>query len=111
MLEGFVINPYVLGETLRGQHLAKQTFEILHKKFPGYTWLVGVDLDGGILDIRVKDFPNRWGFTEHISRWTEQRILRAGGEVLERWHLSRSRVRRHEVQTLRDNPFRRPDIG
>lgn len=111
MLEGFVISPYTLGATLRSQEVARQTFEILHKKFPGYTWLVGVDLDGGILDIRVKNFPNRWGFTEHISRWTPQRVMRAGGEVLERWHLSRARIKRHQVRELRADLFRRPDIA
>ncbi len=107
------MNPYSLGSTIQGKRLAQQTFEILHLKFPGYTWMIGIDLDGGILDIWVHNLPSGYGFTEHISKWSPWRIIRAGGEVLERWNVSRSRANQDEIAEIRARPLllRRPEIG
>lgn len=61
--------------------------------YPGYPWMVNADIVGGLVTIQL-DFSGRWGCTlywktvEH-DRAEMKEVMRAGGELLERFRLKR----------------------
>lgn len=77
-------------------NLARQMMEILQREFPGYPWGCRADSRGGILGITIPGLTGPTAqFVVHIDavqneddlkRW----MKRAGGELLERFRLSRS---------------------
>lgn len=80
--------------------LCKGVAETLHKHYPGYLW--GVAINQGIVDIRCLNLSGTWGYTLHLpksysaSDWDRQ-VLRAGGEILERY---RQRRGQHNPQDV-----------
>jgi hypothetical protein len=72
--------------------LAKNAAEMLHKHYPGHLWAVAVD--GPFLDVRNLYLSGDWGFRVSIptfysaSEWDKQ-VMRAGGELLERYRQTR----------------------
>ena len=72
----------------------------LTKHYPGYDWAVGVSYDGGTVTIRlmVEDDPdvNGYGYLLHLATLmapgAHQRVMQAGGEILERYGLPRDRA-------------------
>lgn len=71
--------------------------EDLTRAFPGYPWMVGANHEAGTLQIDLMiDKPiglERYGFLLHISTVLgaggQKAVMRAGGELLERFGLRR----------------------
>lgn len=75
--------------------IAKRAAEHLHKHYPGHIWAVNVE--GSMLDVRNLMLSGNWGFRLSIpsmyssSDWDKQ-VLRAGGEILERYRQRRAQI-------------------
>jgi len=86
--------------------LAKNAAEMLHKHYPGHLWAVAVD--GYFLDVRNLYLDGRWGFRLAIpkfyssSDWDKQ-VVRAGGEILERYRQRRARADEAALHNLPTN--------
>ncbi len=74
--------------TINELFLAKRAAEQLHTKYPGHLWAVSID--GSFLDVRNMALSGNWGFRVSLremysaSDW-DKKIMRAGGELLERY--------------------------
>ena len=86
--------------------LARTAAEDLHATYPGHLWGVTVLDDGAILDIRNLALSGIWGFRIkladfiHSSSALKAQVLRGGGELLERYRVSRSKHGVDDVPTL-----------
>jgi hypothetical protein len=83
--------------------LAKHAAELLHKHYPGHLW--GVNVEGPFLDVRNFYLAGEWGFRLSIpaiysASELDARIMRAGGEILERYRQRRGAVDEASVHTL-----------
>lgn len=83
--------------------LCKNIAEHLHAKYPGHLWMVGSNQ--GIVEIRNLALSGRWGFVVHKDKIDPdyRLITRAGGELLERFRVSRGRMRLTEMDSLERN--------
>lgn len=95
------------GPTLREQLLAADAGDALHVAYPGHWWAVSASERDGMLDVRLAMAMN-WGFRIKIAAGAEysasdlkRRVLMAGGEILERFKLSRGRARADEINGLK----------
>jgi hypothetical protein len=83
--------------------MAKNAADHLHKHYPGHLWAVAID--GGFLDIRDLYLSGDHGYRLKIgqmfsgSDW-EKKIMRAGGEILERYRQRRGVVDEAGIHTL-----------
>lgn len=73
--------------------LCKNAAERLHKTYPGHLW--AVDIQGAVLNVRNLALSGVWGFTLHLpavysASEFDRQLTRAGGELLERYRVSRS---------------------
>lgn len=96
------------GPRLLDLDLAKRLAGHLTKHYPGHPWAVNVDSRQGIATVQNMRLSGRWGFMlklrdlayeDEIAREAKQ----AGGELLERYRLSRGRFRANEYETLPTN--------
>lgn len=85
------------GPTARELLLAKQSFDVLDRSYPGHLWGISVNERQGIADIRNFGLSGQWGYrlklSDHYtaSDWDKQ-VQRAGGEILERYRVARKRA-------------------
>jgi len=83
--------------------MAKDAAETLHTAYPNHLW--AVDIQGSVMNVRNMMLAGNWGFTLHIpsiysaSEWKKQ-ILRAGGEILERYRQARGRMDQEKMLLL-----------
>lgn len=102
-------NPHVsIGATAEVQ--AKNAADMLHKHYPGYLWGVNVDSKGGVMKVFNLTLSGQWGFVIKLAQLDPEyrKVMRAGGEILERYRLSRSRRKENAVAELKRDFFRRP---
>ena len=83
---------------------AKAIAEKLHEKYPGHLW--GVNVAHGVADIRNLYLAGNWGYRLIIpkiysSSDLDARVVRAGGEILERFKLSRGAANDAELMDLK----------
>lgn len=75
--------------------IAKKIGSALVNKYPGRQWGVRVDVPGGVMVILCPSVSNEKGYHMHLKGDTintmELRAIRAGGEILERYGISRER--------------------
>lgn len=75
--------------------MCKTAAEKLHRTYPGHLW--AVDIQGGtVLNVRNMALSGQWGFTLRLptiysASEFDRQLVRAGGELLERYRVSRSR--------------------
>lgn len=84
---------------------AKSMAEALHQAYPGHLWAVTCDGKTGMADIRNLGLSGSWGFRlklKHIYSASEFKrdVLRGGGELLERYRLSRGRLDIDQLSSL-----------
>jgi len=87
--------------------LAKTIGDTLEKHYPGWAWMVHVDSEGEIVNIMsgvLNEFQVKmYGFTYHLHNLTyshkaaTQKAIKAGGELLERANMPRSRWTGQEI--------------
>ena len=89
--------------TMNEYFMAKNAAELLHKSYPGHLWAVSVD--GGFLDVRNLMLDGKMGFRLKIgqmfsgSDW-DKKVMRAGGEVLERYRQRRGVIDEAGIHNL-----------
>lgn len=71
---------------------AKSCMELLQKHYPGWWWKVVADSQQGIVTINIPILMGNWVFNIRGTELSERMVIRAGGEILERFRLPRSAV-------------------
>lgn len=74
--------------------LSKQIAEALHKHYPNQLWGVNVEARTGLITIRNLYLAGNWGYVLKMgaiysASALEKDAIRAGGEILERFRMSR----------------------
>lgn len=90
--------------------LSKQMADTLFKQYPGepnkpHLWAVSVDSQQGIADVRNLGLSGSWGFRlvlpqAYSASYFDQMVMRAGGELLERYRVSRGRAGVSHIEAL-----------
>ena len=96
--------------------ICKQVADDLGKHYPGHPWAIGADHEAGVLWIHLAYPDNRMtaadvmsgpsfgipGYLLHIkslkSKYDWGKVMRAGGELLERYDIARGRMRESDWQ-------------
>ena len=86
--------------------MAKSMAESLNTTYPGHLWAVTCDGKTGMADVRNLALSGNWGFRlklDDIYSASEfkKNVLRAGGEILERFRLSRGKARENQYSDLK----------
>jgi hypothetical protein len=91
-----------LPTTVAAELLAKTAVAILERHYPDWGWAVRVDDLGGVMEVRSMVIPGKWGFLLKIRSIDPEgkTIMRAGGELLERYRLRRGRRKPGATQEL-----------
>ena len=92
--------------------IAKNVAELLQQTYPGYQWAVNADLHGGVVHIYNLNLSGRWGFLMKVKDVVEdggkRKVMQAGGELLERYRVSRGRINQAEYESMRLDNFGNP---
>jgi hypothetical protein len=85
--------------------LAKNAAETLHQHYPGHLWAVSVNQRARMLDIRNLALSGAWGFriplaTIFSGTQLDRLVMRAGGELLERYRVQRGAANVEALQAL-----------
>jgi hypothetical protein len=85
--------------------LAKEMAETLHAAYPGHMWGVHVQGTQGVADIRNLALSGDWGFRIKLpaiysASEFKRKVLLGGGELLERYRVSRGRVDHDQIDAL-----------
>ena len=86
--------------------MAKEMADLLHQHYPGHLWAVSCDGAGsGFADVRNLSLSGTWGFRVKLRELFSasdfrRRIVMAGGEILERYNLSRGKLRQEELAAI-----------
>lgn len=98
MSDDLVLDPSQLKMSGPDVTLAKNVADVLHRKYPGHLWAVSVH--GGVVQVFNLLLSGRFGFTVHADKIdTEYRaIVRAGGEILERYRQRRGAMNTDALQ-------------
>ena len=86
-------------QAIQGQALENRMGELLSRKYPSRQWYLDANVGGGVLDIRAIDISMKYGMVIHMTHTAmemEQRVLKAAGELLERFALSRNKNANNE---------------
>jgi hypothetical protein len=77
--------------TANDEILAKQAADMLNKHYPGHLWAVNVNSEGGVMLIKNFSISFLYGYTLHLDKLDVglQKVMRAGGEILERAKMKR----------------------
>lgn len=86
------------GETdLKDIELCKVVAAVLMRFYPGHVWYVAANSDSTVRMIDIKlHYPDKlgllpkFGYKMRLDGATDDKIMRAGGELLERYRLARS---------------------
>ena len=77
--------------------MAETMAETLHAAYPGHMWAVACDGKTGMADVRNLYLSGNWGFRLKLrdiysASEFKRDVIRAGGELLERYRMSRGRM-------------------
>ena len=83
--------------------LARNMAETLHRHYPGHAW--AVTCERGVATVRDLLLSGQMGFVlrvadQYSASEFERAVVRAGGEMLERYRLSRGQPRDDEYENL-----------
>lgn len=81
-------------EAIRADALCKMIGRTLKRHYPRRSWYVDVSVSGGVAKILCPSISMRHGFVLHIDKSLfdlERDVVRAGGQILEMFRLSRNR--------------------
>lgn len=88
--------------------LCTNIMDVLHKHYPGHRWMVGIDDVGGIVNICHPELSGVHGMTLHITKIDSnfKKVVRAGGELLERFRIARGCYNADAMAELKRNNLR-----
>ena len=98
-----VIVPDYLQREHWDKEISKAVGEVLYKHYPGYRWAVHCDGHNGVVDVRNLTLSGKWGFRMMLRDMCTQEIVRAGGEILERYRVRRGKLNGEEIADLPRN--------
>lgn len=83
--------------------LCKRIANVLLKHYPGHVWHVEANCEkAGVANIKL-NYPDKlgvlpkFGYRLHISKLSDDKIMRAGGELLERYKLARTKATPYSI--------------
>lgn len=83
---------------------AKRIAETLHATYPGHLWGVNASAETGIATVFNLRLSGKWGFiiklSEIIHDPSMKKVKQAGGEILERYRVSRGRIDHDQIDDL-----------
>ncbi|MGL4232992.1 MAG: hypothetical protein ACRDAM_14670 [Casimicrobium sp.] len=84
---------------------ARNVAEALNKHYPGHLWAVDIPPHQGVINVRDLMLAGNWGFRILKTQWAtvselEKLAMRYGGELLERYKVSRSKLNHDEIDSL-----------
>lgn len=99
------------GETaIADIEICKAVAGVLMRHYEGHVWHVGCDSSPTVRMIDIKlNYPDKlgmlpkFGFKLKLDGCTDAKIMRAGGELLERYRLSRARANSYSMATAIEN--------
>lgn len=82
--------------------VASQVGELLHVAYPGYVWRVTVLQ--GVVTVHNAMLSGQWGFLLKIASLDPEGkvVVRAGGELLERYNLTRAKNKRAGQEEMKE---------
>lgn len=85
-------------------NMMRDASDRLTTMYPGYLWAVAVE--GSVMNVWCANIPTRYGYTIKIpaiysASWLDVELMRAGGEILERYSQSRSKRATMDPSLLR----------
>ena len=85
--------------------MAKDMADALHTAYPGHLWAVNVNGDKGLADIYNLALSGDRAYRMHLNTIYsasefKKDVLRAGGEILERFRVARARFNLDHYSTL-----------
>ncbi len=87
--------------------MSAEVGEKLHKHYPGWAWAVHANTTGGVVDIWNPALDMKYGFRLHISDINSDPLLKcvikAGGEMLERFKMARGKFSLDEWMAAQRN--------
>ncbi len=93
--------------------LARDMADTLFRHYPGeptrpHLWAVSVNAEQGIAEVRNLGLSGQWGFQLNLPHNYSasdfaKRVMRAGGELLERFRVSRGRAGISHIDALPTN--------
>ena len=88
--------------------MSKEMAEALHLAYPGHLWAVTCDGTIGFADVRNMLLSGNWGFRIKLDEiysgsQFRKKVIMAGGELLERYRLSRGSFKQDEYSNLETN--------
>lgn len=94
--------------TAHDHTLAKEMADALLDHYPGHLWAVSADSATGMCDIRNLLFSGEWGYRLKIpliysASAFKADVIRAGGEILERFRSARGRFDEGHYAGLKTN--------
>lgn len=77
--------------------LAKEVADALHQHYPNHFWAVQVEGKQGVIYVRNLSLSGSWGYVIKLgpiysASELRRQIMRAGGELLERYRVARARA-------------------
>ena len=89
-------------------NVAKDMAETLHAAYPNHLWAVTCEGDKGIATVRNLALSGNWGFVMKLSEMVtasdwKKMVIRAGGELLERYKLRRGSADQAAIADLKTN--------
>ena len=86
--------------TLSAMITCRNIGDVLVKKYPGYTWMVKPYQDESAYQLFCLELSGEWGYVLHHNKIDNdyKAVVRAGGEILERYKLSRVRLKQDHLQ-------------
>lgn len=97
--------------------LCKDTADLLIKHYPGFLWAVEPDQRGGIINIKILNFHDQYGYTIRVLELQEdpkrREVVKAGAELLRRFHYPGTRYRTDLANGVPRGPDGRaiPDVS
>lgn len=70
----------------------KAVAEILHSHYRGHFWAVATDSKQGCVLITIPILLGNWKFMLKLKELTPAKVIKAGGEILERFNIPRSSI-------------------
>jgi hypothetical protein len=85
--------------------IAKEMADALFTAYPGHLWAVHVDGKQGMADIRNLHLSGKYGYRLRMpliysASAFKKDVLRAGGEILERFDQRRGKVNPDHIETM-----------
>ena len=93
-------------KAIKADALCRRMGGVLQKHYPGIRWYVDVNLDGGVSNVRCADISMGFGYVLHLNcseLELERQVVMAGGQILERFRVSRDTLSSRDVGHIAKN--------